>query len=573
MNRSLEAHKRLIFHYLAELEKLEISYQKGENILARFSSRHGNWNQIKSIQQWASRNRATDKTALEMCSDYIDRTPNLLNALLDQNEHIKWLQTARDAARLLKRIETEIAHLGNIAITYRNMGQHSEAISPFEELHKMIQGRDDIEEANVLCMLGECYRITGRYEDATNALKTALALAKDRPFVLKPLTYQNLGVTYRNQGDIALCIDYHKKEAEIAEKENDLARVSGSFLSLGIAYYERLEIDKALECYTQALAVIESEQFRDSIQSAYIYHVRSDTHKAELVYGIATENWQKFNRYPILGNRGVAEAAIGQFAAALDSIQQAITGADDISNRHYQAIWKYRKGTVYHALGEYEKAVQYYKDSLEIAKADNKRRAVGFALAGLGKTQLARVYLDPTHKDLEFTALAEAFRIAMSINNPRDIQEWGASLVEAHLYTGRLDNARNVISEILHRESPENKFHVVTLLGLIEALRGNQAESARREFREALTIMDELLSKTPRFLAVKYARGLALSGLATLSDGNERKTYIAQAQEAYHEARSISDAKGVVSDALRLLNVLKPIDSENVLIPILSSLN
>jgi tetratricopeptide (TPR) repeat protein len=382
------------------------------------------------------------------------------------------------------------------------------------------------------------------------------------------LIYHNLGITHRNQGDIAVSIEHHENEKRIAEEENDLARLSGAYASLGIEFYEQLEIDKALEYYGEALAITERKEFQTSNQSAYVYRVSRDSHKVGLVYGVSTGNWQKFNRLPIFGNRGVAETLIGRYEDALNSLQEAIQIAEETGHRRFEAVWRNKKGVVYYFLGEYEKAIRCHTDSLELAESIPAPRAIGFGRAGLGKTQLALAYLDPARNDFQFDELIEAFNIATRIKNPRDLQEWGADLAEAYLYAGRLDDARNVIEQVLHHNIAENKYRVAVLDGLIQACCGNQVEFARHAFEEALTITDEILAKTPEFFAAKYTRGLALSGLAILSEGNKRETYIAEAQKAYHDAYKTSPAKGAINDALRLLDAFKKLDPDNELAPV-----
>jgi len=571
MSGLYEFQKRLTPHFLSKLREAETKYLEDVNYLRKFSQQ--DWVQIELFYQRAVQDCDNDRMTLELCTDYPACAPNLLTAVQGPDDRIEWLEIAREAANRLERFEIEVAHLGNLAMTYRNVGRMEEAILSFEQLCEALEDREDVEEANALCMLGENYRVDGRYKEAIEAFERALAVAKDQSYILKSALYHNLGITSRNMGNIPLSVEHHETERRIAEEENDPAGLARAYFSLGIASYEQLQVGKALKYHTEALEITEREQFQDSAQSVYVYHVSDNTGRAELTYGVFTEGWQKFFRLPIFMNRGIAETAIGRYEHALRSLDRALKTAEDIGHKRFEAICWYRLGAIQYFLGKYEKALQYYKKSLALAEKDAKaRRAKGFALAGLGRIHLTRAYLDVSHNDLGFNELSEAFGIAIEIEEPRDIQEWGADLAEAYLYAGKLDDVQSTIDQVIEQTDRhnivENRYRVVALHGLIQARRGEQVKSVRSLLEEALAITDELLAQTPDLFAAQYIRGLALSGLAILSKGNTRSTCLAQAQEAYRDARKICDARGVINDASRLLDALQSLDPEDQLAPV-----
>jgi tetratricopeptide (TPR) repeat protein len=562
---------RLAKHYLSKLKNAEIKYRRGEDIVDSF--RQGDWGQIVPLYQWIAKHRASDESLLKLCSDYPVHAPNILNALQTPDERMQWLDIAYEAAQELRRFEERVAHLGNLALTSRNAGRHERIITLFEDLYNLVRGRNDREEANILTLIGECYRTVGRYQEAISVLHRALSIARGRPYILEWVTYHNLGITYRNMGNIEQSIEYHNSERSVSEEANDLAGVSRAYASLGIACYERLEIAKALDYYILALAITERDDFKQSTESTNVYQLQSDTHIAELVQGVATQNWQKFMRLPILGNRGVSELMTGKHEAALRSFQEAILLSEQAGHKRFEAVWLYNKGIVHHALGEYEQAIQHYTTSQDIAKAIQAPRAVAFAKAGLGRTYLALAFLDNDAGNVDLTHLVEAFQFAVEIKNPRDCQDWGASLAEAYLYTDQMDKAHHTVEHILHHDVAENKYRVVMLHGLILAHQSTQKDRAHRAFEDALTLTDDILAKTPELVAVQYNRGFVFAGLAMLSEGKVRSDYLALARSAYTDARHITHARGVINDALRLLDTLQPFDMHHELASVRATLN
>lgn len=163
--------------------------------------------------------------------------------------------------------------------------------------------------------------------------------------------------------------------------------------------------------------------------------------------------------------------------------------------------------------------------------------------------------------------LSQAFEIATKSKNPRDRQCWGTLLAQCYLLKGQLSEASEIMADIRQHVVPENDYYAAEVDGIITALRDEEG-AARTTFKEALNLAGNLLAKTPQFYSVKFTRGLVLSGLAVLSEGEERETFLIQSQEAYHAARINCASPGVVADSLLLLNALQPLDKDGMLMQI-----
>jgi tetratricopeptide (TPR) repeat protein len=563
-----ELRRRLARFYLSTISEVETRYRRGEKVLVPFSSsRDGDWDQIKYSLQWVIENREQDATALDLATNYPYQAPNILNALQSPDQRIKLLEVASETAHQMGNVAAEAVHLGNIAITLRNTGRIRDAILYLEQLLQMVSGRDDQEEANVLTILGECYRTVNRYSEAITVLELALTVAADKLYTLKSLTYHNLGITYRNVGDVSRSIEYHEQERIIAQEEQEIAGVIRANMSLGIAYFEQLELEQALQYYLEANTAVELQAFKQNIQSSYYYCVQDGTDKPVLRYGVSSENWQKFVRIPVLANRGVAEASAGRYEAALSFLQQALATTQETGHRRFAAIWKQKEGTIYYALGAYEQALQCYDESLEIAQSISAPRAIGFARAGLGKTKLALAYAGAAQAQPGSPDLEAAFELASQEGgrNPRDLQEWGADLVEAHLFEQNIDAAWQIVDHIREYAVIENRYRVLLLIGITQALRECDRETIRLSFAEAYQEACLMLAKSPEHVAARYASGLAVSGLALFVADDEREQQISLAYATFREALERCTAKGVVLDALRLFEIIRSLDPVDAL--------
>ena len=90
------------------------------------------FNNIQTGQTWAKENASSDETSADLCSNYA-WTGSILNLRLHPREYISWLSSAVNAARQIENREAEGAHLGNLGLAYKNLGDARKAIEFYEQ--------------------------------------------------------------------------------------------------------------------------------------------------------------------------------------------------------------------------------------------------------------------------------------------------------------------------------------------------------------------------------------------------------------------------------------------------------
>jgi tetratricopeptide (TPR) repeat protein len=120
------------------------------------------------------------------------------------------------------------------------------------------------------------------------------------------------------------------------------------------------------------------------------------------------------------------------------------------------------------------------------------------------------------------------------------------------LYSGQFERAGVASERAIQYAIPSNRHHEYALYGLIQVTLEKMQE-AHNAFNIALDHAAELLENTPNLYSPKYSRGLALMGLALVTND---MTYIEDSKLAYLEARQNCDAKGIVSREMKKLNLL-----------------
>jgi tetratricopeptide (TPR) repeat protein len=479
-----------------------------------------------------------------------------LNALQPPDERLEWLGLAKSKAAYLDQTETVKVHLGNMALMCRTAGRLERQLQYIEELSNLYSADASAEAAAVFSLLGEAYRLSGRLTDGISALERALPVLIRQNHPLLTYTYHNLGITYRNLGNIQKSIYYHQLEKEVSARDNDWVSLSRSNLSLGILFQEELEIGKAIVHYEAAQKAMEKEETNPSAKNSYIFRLGRESLRAEITFGFSTENWQKFNKIPVLGNKGSLETQIGSYHSALQSLDEAIQMCQDLAQKRYEAIWLHKKGMAHSSLGEYDLALDCQNQSMEIATSIGAVRAVGFAHFGIGRALIVQYGLQ---KLIEFPKASidhflEAFEIGQKTENPRDMQEFGADLAEAYLLASNLSEANKMIALLLNLQSRENKYRVLAVHGILLACAGDLS-SGRLALKAAMTETEKLLENGPVILPVLYFQARIMFYLA-IPNAEKPKT-IPDALEKYKRVVELAPlARGLMINELLVLTHL-----------------
>jgi tetratricopeptide (TPR) repeat protein len=303
-----------------------------------------------------------------------------------------------------------------------------------------------------------------------------------------------------------------------------------------------------------------------------------------------------------LGNLGVAYRRLGDLRQAIDYYEQALAMTRAAGDRRGEANFLGNLGITYAAMGETRRAIGYYEQALAIARATGDRREetrrlgnLGLAHADLGETAQAiawheqalaitratgdrwgeAVHLGNLAEEMvdagryaEAASLAlESVRIGEEIGTPGSYSH--GQLALAYLHTGDLPAARAAAEVACRYQEPRHNHNVLALLGVIARRQGDDA-TARAAFGTAVAHAEAMLAYDPRNYDALDAKGLALSGLASLATGEQRQVNTSAAAAAYRAARAFNQDPGIVGRVLRLLDALALADRDSpaFLIPI-----
>jgi tetratricopeptide (TPR) repeat protein len=345
------------------------------------------------------------------------------------------------------------------------------------------------------------------------------------------------GQEYESAAEVLLEIDFDflllwghcRKTAALHErlagKLRDPYQRASCASNLGTAYLDMARYREAMRCYEQALAIAGEVGDR---------------------HGVGAD----------LSNLGGCYQGLGQLDRALELYKQSLATVHEIGYRQGEGTALGNLGNGYAGLGQLERALELYEQALAILHEVGDRRGEGMALANLASNL---VHLGRSDEAAQHARAAVT--VAEAIGDTSTASYSHRNLALSLLCSGDLVGARTAAEQASRYDEPQNNAYVLGLLGVI-ALRQGDSGVAQDAFARAVEHAGRLLEREARNYEALDARGLALCGL-TLCGGDR----IQEAVDAYRSARAVTTAPGIVGHALRLLDLLAPVDAAGVLAP------
>lgn len=248
-------------------------------------------------------------------------------------------------------------------------------------------------------------------------------------------------------------------QIEAAHKVDQPLAQSRGLASLGFAYVESGEVQRAIKCYKQGLKI--ARKLRDR----------------------KTEGL-------ILGRLGFAYVALGDIPRAIDYHEKQLKVVRKIGDLHDEGTAVNGLGIAYFKQGEIKKAIDYYQQSLQIRRTLGDRRGEAIVLVNLGAAYVALGQIQWAF---------EQYEMALQIQ-----KQIGDRLGEANV-TGNLGNIHVERSEIpgalacykrqleLAHEigNPWNESSALGNLGLVY-FKSGEFQQAIEHYQQQLTIAQRI---------------------------------------------------------------------------------
>jgi tetratricopeptide (TPR) repeat protein len=375
----------------------------------------------------------------------------------------------------------------------------------------------------------------------------------------------DLGNCHYRLSDYQRAIELYTQALAILRDTGDRYGEGNELCNLGLCHYRLGDYQQAIDLLTQALAIARDTRDRYGEGAALCnlgncHLALGDYRRAIDLYtqalAIVRDIGHRHVEGRVLGNLGNCHSELGDYRQAIDLHTQALAIARDIGHRQGEGLDVGNLGSCHLALGDYRRAIDLYTQALAIARDIGDRYCEAGALDDLG-----RACLGSGDARRAVTLFEQAVSVADTTGDIGPAVEARSGLARAQLQLGDPAAALTATAtgrelQYLTEEPAMRLLDGLALLGL------QRVDEGVRAFGDAVTAADALLALADRNVAALQARALALSGLAAATGDPARAT---EARQAFARVNAVTTAAGVAADTRRLLDGIAAYDRSGVL--------
>jgi tetratricopeptide (TPR) repeat protein len=241
----------------------------------------------------------------------------------------------------------------------------------------------------------------------------------------------------------------------------------------------------------------------------------------------------------------------------MEMYTQALALVPEVGYREWEANHLATLGNCQSDLGNISAAIEFHSKALsirqEIGNLDGEAE---------GLTRMAELLIDERRYTEAISKAGESMLVVARVNTPSDLMAVKCALASAYIYVGDHSLAAAAAADAAKCDVPNN-HKAFTLLG-VALLRSGDHTAAQEAFERAISRADFLLRLNQRRYMALYDKALALCGLVACG----RQECLAPAKETYRAARSINCDSGMLLRAVRLLDVLRVVDADELLVEV-----
>ena len=296
---------------------------------------------------------------------------------------------------------------------------HMDSVLHYDSLalKKSIISRDISAQAETLLDFGQNSFLLGNNKKSLVFSRQALSLfsiIKDKKGMAASLYM--MGTDYQNFGQYEEALRSLLTALEYYEELNDYKGIIITYNQLGIFYKDLKEYAKAQNYYNQALKILRKNPEDELLAKTYnnignLYMVLGD-YKASLKYNLESLKIKKtinsgpvelVNSYLSMGN---VFRKLKQYRAAEEQYKLGLSISRRVGSKNHQALLFRNMGILYEKTGQFNKALKFHRQSIQLAQNINFNKTILDNLLGfsriykkLGRYKLALRYYKKYQND------------------------------------------------------------------------------------------------------------------------------------------------------------------------------
>ncbi|MBD2210222.1 tetratricopeptide repeat protein [Nostoc linckia FACHB-104] len=257
----------------------------------------------------------------------------------------------------------------------------------------------------------------------------------------------------------------------------------------------------------------------------------------------ARENW---NYLASLGSLGIAYDSLGQYQRAIEFYQQSLDISREIGDRNGEANSLIGLGNTYNSLGQYQRAIEFLQQSLDIKREIGDRNGEGKSLGNLGNAYNS---LGEYQRAIEF--YQQSLDIFREIGDRKSEGNFLNNLADVYNSLGRYQKAIEFFQQSLDisREIGARNGEDAVLIGI-----GNVYKSLG-EYQRAIEFFQQSL-EINREIGNRNGEGTSLGNLGnTYNSLGQYEQAIEFLQQSLDISREIGARKSESNSLISLGNV------------------
>lgn len=396
------------------------------------------------------------------------------------------------------------------------------------DMRQMLVGNlnSDRNEGRNAYQMGPLFDNLGYYHEALESLEKALKIAREeqaRKWEGNILSV--IGGIYGYLHNFDKSIQYLEDALTIARKVGSLREEAYCLNELALIYRSLGRKSEELDCNKQVLAI---------------------TRKLE----------NKMDLSVALRNIGDTSRVLGLYNQAKEYYEEALTLSEELLAKADKGICIAKIGLIEVQNRNYDSALKRYQESLQIAIDVGHRRWEVVHLS-----DIANLYQIRGNNVDAIEFCQRALELAQAIGSSNVLGSVLRTYAWVMLMQNQFEQALDYLKQAEEHTSPSGIYGLNKNMGLAQ-FRLGLLEDTKNSFTVCLDEAAKRLEDTANLYAPKYARGLALCGLALITGD---MSYLDHAKDAYRAAIDNCGAKGIVHQELMNFAVLEGEDHKATL--------
>jgi tetratricopeptide (TPR) repeat protein len=292
--------------------------------------------------------------------------------------------------------DAQVSTLRQLSSLYQASGKFTQAVSTLHEaLRIKNESRDARGAAMILSDLGGLYVAQGDYHRAVEYFQQALKAFIDLGDQDKRgLLLSNIGRAYLSAGEPQRAIESHTQAMAVYRELGNTRAMADTLIEIGLDHSALKNQERAASYYEQALVLFREisdtgGEYDALTNLGRLYEEANNLDRAFGIYGQQLEvarHVSESREMRSLMNLGMISERRGHPEKAIGFYEHAVVIARRTRNKRDECNILSRIGDVCRGTDRIQLAIDYYQQSLEVARDANEHGAEKYALRQLGDT-------------------------------------------------------------------------------------------------------------------------------------------------------------------------------------------